>query len=121
MFKKLLGIVLLLLSSACFPLSPYALNHISRGMSMQEVQANFGSPHSTLINGNLTILVYYLNDSVFSFFTSSRFPFVGIYPLARTGTEYWLVFQHQEDGTEKLIFAGTRIDYLKLHKTVQSN
>ena len=43
---------------------------------------------------NKEIYIYYVHDSILDLFLTPRFPFIGFYPINRTGEEFWLLFEY---------------------------
>jgi len=84
----------LLLLNGCFALTPHSLNKISAGMSKEETVGIMGKPYSTKYMKGEEYSVYYLHEDVIDlFFRQNKFPFIGIYPILRTGQEYYIVYK----------------------------
>lgn len=87
-------IFVLPLLNACFALTPYSFEYVVPGIDSAEVAKMVGNPYSKIILPDREILVYYVHPSALSLFITSHFPFIGFYPLTRTGTEYWVILQN---------------------------
>jgi hypothetical protein len=70
-------------------------NDIQKFSPKQDVEAVLGQSEEKKIYQNKEILVYYLHNSLFDMIFSKNFPFIGFFPLVRTGKEFWVVL---EDG-----------------------
>jgi hypothetical protein len=87
----------------------YSLNKLSVNQNISEVNKILGGPAEKKIYGEYEIFIYYIHSSIFDlFFNSARFPYIGPYPINRTGKEYWVVFKNS-----KLIASGFASDFDK--------
>ena len=79
---------------------PYSLNKLKYGLNKEEVVNNvFGSKpfEKKIVDSSKEIYVYYIHSSLFELFLNKeKFPYIGFYPLNRTGREYWLLFDNKE-------------------------
>ena len=90
--KYLLLISIFMLSS-CAITTNYSLNKLQYGQSKNDVIKAIGSPTSKRILGESNeVYIYYVHDSLFDLFLTARFPFIGFYPINRTGKEILLYF-----------------------------
>lgn len=101
MYKNMKNKMLILLSflfvSACFPLTGYGLKEININDDKEQVIKKIGRPYTKKSFYNKEYMVYYVYDDIFSlFFNIKRFPYVGFYPLLRTGEEYWIVLENNK-------------------------
>lgn len=78
----------------------YSLNNLRYGMSKNDVINNIFKSKPTekkIIGKDKEIYVYYIHSSLFELFLNKeKFPYIGFYPLNRTGREYWLLFDNKE-------------------------
>jgi outer membrane protein assembly factor BamE (lipoprotein component of BamABCDE complex) len=92
---------------ACFPLTSNSLNKIRVGDSREHVINVLGKQYTKKAYYSKTYLVYYIHDSFFEiFFNSKEFPFIGFYPLIRTGKEYWVIIDN-----DKVVSFGNANNY----------
>jgi hypothetical protein len=71
-------------------------NDVHKLASKQEVEAIFGPSEEKKFYQNREILVYYLHNSLFDMIFSKNFPFIGFFPLIRTGKEFWIVLENEQ-------------------------
>ena len=91
----ILGVVLLL--SSCALNTNYSLNKLYYGQSKNEVIRIMSTPSSKrILDQNREVYIYYIHDSLLDLFLTSKFPFVGFYPINRTGKEIHLYFENNE-------------------------
>lgn len=93
-FNCCFAFFLAFLLTGCFPLTGNAIKKINVSDSKESVVGTLGKPYSKKASYNKEFYVYYIHDSLFDLFLSSKFPFVGFYPLMRTGNEYWIIFEN---------------------------
>lgn len=87
--------VLLFLTSCGGILSNYTINKLEYGQSQREVERLLSKPaEKRIVDENKEIYIYYVHDSILDLFLSPRFPFIGFYPINRTGEEFWLLFEY---------------------------
>lgn len=92
--KKYFFFIFIFLLTGCFPLTYNSIKKISVSDSKKEVQRILGKPYSKKAYYNKDFFVYYIHeDFIDIFFTAKKFPFVGFYPILRTGNEYWIIFE----------------------------
>lgn len=92
--KLILLFFVSILLSSCFPLTSNSLKKIHLNDSEKDVTNVLGKPFSKKAHYSKEQLVYYIHDDFFSiFFNLKKFPFIGFYPLLRTGEEYWIVIE----------------------------
>ena len=65
-----------------------------------------GKPSSTNIYYDKEVFVYYIHDDFIDLLFTNKFPFIGFYPLLRTGKKHVVVL---EDG--HLISHGRGLEY----------
>jgi len=83
---------LFMLLTACFPLMSNSLNKINVGNSEEDVVMVLGKPFTKKTYRDRTFMVYYVHDSLADiFFSKDKFPYIGFFPLIRTGREYWII------------------------------
>ena len=91
-----------------------SLTKIEYGMSKDEVVNKVFKTkpmEKKIISKDQEIYVYYVHSSLFDFiFNKERFPYIGFYPLNRTGREYWLLF----DLKQGLVKSGYANEWNKL-------
>lgn len=93
MIKRAIFIIFLFLSG-CFPLTSNSLKKLSVNDTEEQVIKTLGKPFSKKVYYNKVFLIYYIHDDFFSiFFNLKKFPFIGFYPLLRTGDEYWIIME----------------------------
>jgi hypothetical protein len=93
--KKLFLPFTFLLSTACAKNFNFMTNDINKLASKQDVEAVLGRSEEKKIYQNKEILVYYLHNSLFDMILSKNFPFVGFFPLVRTGKEFWIALENE--------------------------
>jgi len=93
--KKIFPLFLIFFLTSCFPTTNYSLKKLRLNDSKPMVLKIMGKPSSISMHYNKEFLVYYIHDDFFDLIFPSKFPFVGFYPLTRTGKKYWIVL---EDG-----------------------
>lgn len=94
---KIIIFVLLFLITSCSGIGiNSSLIKLEYGMSKNEVINDVFKLKPTekkIVDKDHEIYVYYIHSSLFDFFFNrERFPYVGFYPINRTGKEYWLMF-----------------------------
>ena len=95
--KYLLILTVGMLLSSCALNTNYSLNKLYYGQSKKEVIRIMNTPSSKrILDKNKEVYIYYLHDSILDLFLTSRFPFVGFYPINRTGKEICLYFENNE-------------------------
>ena len=88
-------ILLLLLISSCAPTSKYSLNKLYYGQSKDDVVDIMGNAYTKrILDKDKEMYIYYVHDSVLDLILTSRFPFIGFYPINRTGKEVYLYFEN---------------------------
>lgn len=89
-------IMLLLQSCASSITTPYQINRIFYGQSEKSIIKTMGSPaERKIINEDEKIFVYYIHSTIFDlFFNIERFPYLGFYPINRTGKEFWIILKN---------------------------
>ena len=89
-------IFILFFMTACSgTLTNYSTNKLEYGQSKQQVIKLLSSPaEKRIIDKNKEVFIYYVHDSILDLFLTSRFPFIGFYPINRTGDELWLLFEN---------------------------
>ena len=93
--KLVLAIGMLL--SSCALNTNYSLNKLYYGQNKEEVVRIMNTPSSKrILDKNKEVYIYYLHDSILDLFLTSRFPFIGFYPINRTGKEIRLYFENNE-------------------------
>ena len=81
----------------CLPLTSNGFKDIHVDYSEQDVIKVLGKPSTKNEFYSKKYMIYYVHDSVFSlFFNKNNFPYVGFYPLLRTGTEYWVILDNNK-------------------------
>lgn len=110
-YNTILHYILLmaLLTGCSLTKYPGRLKKLQTGMTVQEAVNIMGEPSAREIIKNNLVMVYHLYEDLYSHVFTSKFPFIGFYPLSRTGSEYWLIFN---DGI--LVAAGKKQDLLTL-------
>jgi hypothetical protein len=95
------------------------LKSIEVGDSKSEVIDKIGKPYYKMEYYTKQHLVYYMYDDLMSlFFTEDKFPYIGFYPLLRTGTEYWVIVEG-----DKVVSHGRKDAYIgsgSITKTLNS-
>ena len=91
--KKLLCIGFLFLNS-CIGIIAYSTNKLKTGQTSEEVIKNLGKPLEKKSLNNIEYYVYFTHNNLFDFFTSEKPPYIGFYPLIRSGKEYWVLLQN---------------------------
>lgn len=91
---KTLFVLSFILVAGCFPTTNVAINKIDVGMTKKQVTKVMGKPYSTNAFYNKDFFVYYVHEDFIDLFISKKFPFIGFYPIIRTGTEYWIVLEN---------------------------
>lgn len=80
--------------SSCFPLTSNSFKKIKVDDTEERVIKVLGRPTSKRAYYSKEYMIYYVHDDFFSiFFNMKQFPFVGFYPLLRTGQEYWVILE----------------------------
>jgi hypothetical protein len=79
--------------NGCFALTPYSMKNLNVGMTRKEVRKIMGQPYSCAYGNGKEYDSYYLHRGVFDLFLDTNFPFVGFYPLRRTGKEHYVVYK----------------------------
>lgn len=88
-------LVLFFVLSSCFPVTSNSLKKININNTEEEVIRILGKPFSKKAYYTKEYLVYYVHDSFFDvFFNKDQFPFIGFYPILRTGSEYWIIMDN---------------------------
>ena len=106
MFKStliILFISLFLQSCSSTINTNYSLNKLKYGLTKEEVINNVFKSKPTekkIIDSNKEIYVYHIHTSIMDLILTKKFPYIGLYPLSRTGREYWLLFD-KKDGLVK--------------------
>lgn len=94
-YLLILSTVLLL--SSCALNTNYSLNKLHYGQTKSEVINIMSAPSSKrILDQNKEIYIYYIHDSILDLFLTSKFPFIGFYPVNRTGKEIRLYFENNE-------------------------
>ena len=95
LFKSLFFLLSLSTLISCSVVTTNSISKVHVTDNRNEVIKKVGIPD--IIKGyyNKEILVYYVHSDIFDLFISSKFPYIGFYPLLRTGEEYWVIL---EDG-----------------------
>ena len=92
----------------------YNLNKLKYGIDKDYIINNvfMSKPvGKKIIDENKEIYVYYIHLSIFDlFFSTSNFPYIGFYPINRTGKEYWLLI----DNNKGLIKSGYAKEWDKI-------
>lgn len=101
MFKIIVIILCCFLQSCSSSINTtYNLSNLKYGISKKNVIDNvFKSKpaEKKIIDKDKEIYVYYIHSSLFELFLNiERFPYIGFYPINRTGREYWLLFDSEE-------------------------
>ena len=101
MFKTTIIMLFMLFLQSCSPsiCTTYSLNKLKYGLSKEEVvNSVFGSKpfEKKIVDGNKEIYVYYIHTSIVDLILTKKFPYIGLYPLNRTGREYWLLFDDKD-------------------------
>jgi len=113
--KYISVIFLLFICVGCTPKFIYSSNNLQKGLSKTDVVDSFGEPSERRIFNRNDVYVYYLHNSIFDLIFSNKFPYIGFFPLNRTGKEYWIVFD--ENGRLKYFGKSNellnRIEYEK--------
>jgi hypothetical protein len=97
---KAFGLLLGLVVVGCTNVSHvYLTNDLTTGSTRAEAISAMGSePTRKMASAKMDVLVYYLHASVFDLvFSPQKAPFVGFYPLLRTGQEFWVVLDRARD------------------------
>ena len=95
MKKCILLILCAMALNGCFALTPYALNKVEIGMDRQELKRVMGKPYTTKFGNDKEYQTFYLHRDIYDLFiTQTKFPFIGIYPLMRTGQETYVVLEN---------------------------
>ena len=85
------------LCTSCLPLTSNGFKNIHVNYSAEQVIDVLGEPATQNEFYSKKYMIYYVHDSVFSlFFNKNVFPFIGFYPLLRTGTEYWVILDYDK-------------------------
>jgi hypothetical protein len=93
MVKKIIIFFLLFFITACFPSTHRGLNQLQLNDSKTTVIKVMGKPSSTSILYDREVMVYYVHEDFADLIFAKKFPFIGFYPLVRTGKKYWIVLQ----------------------------
>lgn len=90
--------IVLILQSCGGITTTYHINRLNYGLDNKNIVKLMGKPaEKKIINENEKIYVYYIHSSVFDLFLNpERFPYIGFYPLNRTGKEFWIVLNNDE-------------------------
>ncbi|MBR2141386.1 MAG: hypothetical protein IJ853_03430 [Rickettsiales bacterium] len=102
-------VFLVFLLQSCYSVnSNYSLNKLKYGLSEEEIRKNVFScepAEKNIVDETKVVYVYYIHSSIFDLiFNSERFPYIGFYPINRTGKEYWLLVD-KKDGLIKSGYA----------------
>ena len=85
------------LLSGCFPLTNISTNKLYHKQSKDEVLKIMGKPSEKRVYYTKEYYVYYLHRDIYDLFLNkNKFPYVGFYPLLRTGKEFWVIFDNNE-------------------------
>ncbi|GMO56470.1 MAG: hypothetical protein Ta2D_01430 [Rickettsiales bacterium] len=87
---------LLFVLCGCFPLTTRGISRVDIGDNKEQVIKKVGSPFYKMEYYTKQHLVYYFYDDFFSLFFADKFPYIGFYPLLRTGTEYWIILDNNK-------------------------
>lgn len=109
-----ISILLTLFLTSCVSRTTSMTTKLQINMSKEEVIKIMGKPEEKRILNKNDIFVYYLHDSILSLIIGSTFPYVGFYPINRTGKEYWVIF----NGNNQLYTAFMQKDYISIKKKV---
>lgn len=90
---KIAFLLSIFLITSCFPSTNRGLNKLRLNDSKYMVVKIMGKPSSTSIHYDKEILTYFIHDDFFDLIFSSKFPFVGFYPLLRTGRKHWVILE----------------------------
>lgn len=95
--RNVFFVLFCVLCTSCLPLTSNGFKNIHVNYSAEQVIDVLGEPATQNEFYSKKYMVYYVHDSVFSlFFNLDQFPFVGFYPLLRTGTEYWVILDNNK-------------------------
>lgn len=101
------NLFLLLFLTGCFPLTNISINKLYYKQPKNEVLKIMGNPSEKKIYYTKEYYVYYIHRDIFDLFiNTSKFPYFGIYPLLRTGKEFWIIFDNNE-----LVSFGNKDNY----------
>lgn len=91
--KLVLFMLVFFLPSCSGIVTYYQTKGLFYGQDSKSILKAFGSPaEKKIIGKNKEIYVYYVHSSIFDMLLNSeRFPYIGFYPLNRTGKEFWIV------------------------------
>lgn len=90
-------ILVCLFCTSCLPLTSNGFKKIKINYSENDVINIIGRPTTKNVFYSKEYMVYYVYDSIFSLFLNRDvFPYVGFYPLLRTGTEYWVILDNNK-------------------------
>lgn len=103
---RILAIIALVFLAACGT-TYIPTNGLKYGMGRDEAMKTMhAKPVATKAYYNKEFMVYYLHGGFFDYFFVRKAPFVGFYPLVRTGEEFWIIL---EDG--KIVSFGEAKNY----------
>ncbi|MDR1425716.1 MAG: hypothetical protein LBI70_01840 [Rickettsiales bacterium] len=88
----------------------YLTNGLASGSRRSDVIFTMGGePAEKRASGKTDVMVYYLHAALFDLiFNQKRAPYVGFYPLLRTGREFWVVLSKN---SERVIAFGYAEDF----------
>ena len=100
-------LILLFFVCGCFPLTNISTNKLHYKQSKNDVIKIMGNPTEKKIYYTKEYYVYYLHRDIFDLFiNTSKFPYLGFYPIMRTGKEFWVIFDNNE-----LVSFGNKENY----------
>jgi hypothetical protein len=71
-------------------------NDLKKSMSEREVIAIMGNSEEKRSYYDKNILVYYIHSSIFELIFTKTPPYIGFFPLNRTGKEFWVILENDK-------------------------
>ncbi len=112
LYKHKLLFMFVFFLQSCFKVTTYhQTKKLYYNQDSIDIVKKLGSPtEKKIIDINKEIYVYYVYSSIFDLVLNiEKFPYIGFYPLNRTGKEFWIILNN-----EKLKSSGYAKDFGKI-------